>query len=233
MKSTAAHRRPASIAMLAMLAGCAADPSTQAPPVGIEIAPRATCRADAVSPQFVATQAAVLPSAAFERGRGWASRLAFSVDERGAPAAIHVQVDGEPDDALAEAVVAAFAGYRFCAPVAYSTATRWTAQMRFRPLLASKETGEAEGFVQMFIPAYTRDEVREGHTGTVRVAGTFGDDGRVTAVRLVATSGDAVLDRKSLDAIASWQIAFRPGSAPRAHPLVLDQPFKYEIRGTP
>ena len=209
--------------------GCA-GPGVPPLAAGTEVAPGAACSADAVTPQVVETSPAALPAEVFERAQGWEFRIAFRVDERGGPNSIDVTLTHERDDAdaIVSALGTAFAGYRFCAPAAYSPATRWTAVLRFRPVFASHESGDTRMFVQMFIPAYTRDDLHAGRVGANRVKATFTDEGRPSRLLLVTSSGDAVLDMKSLQAMASWQLVFRPGVEPK-RPITFEQPYSYAI----
>jgi len=230
MRGMTPASRLASALPAVLLAACASSPQP-APAVGAEVVPGGACSADASTPQILMTNPANLPASVYGRATGWEAQISFRIDEHGTPADIHARVgDGEVD---ADAIVAmssdAFAGYRFCEPQAFSPATRWTASMRFRHVLVTRTDRASDMFVQLFVPAYTSDEVRANRTGTVRVAGTFAKDGRPSTLRLVASSGDAVLDQKSLAAMASWQLVFRPGTEPR-RPLVFEQRYTYVIR---
>ena len=121
------------------------------------------------------------------------------------------------------------AGYRFCRPSDFSTRTDWTARVRFSYAHVAAAPGGGDMFVQLFVPGYTRADLDERRTGKAMVRGTFAPDGHPTSVQVSSSSGDAILDRKSLDAMASIQLVFRPGTK-LTRPLVFEQPFIYEIR---
>jgi TonB family protein len=129
---------------------------------------------------------------------------------------------------LERAAIAALEEYRFCAPAGLPSNAQWTARMRFTSSPIADRFGGGQMVVQLFLPAYTRDDVSSHRSGTNRVRGVFGPDGRPTTVRLTTTSGDAVLDHKSLEAMASYQLVFRPGTV-LTHPLTFEQPYTYEI----
>ncbi len=214
---------------MATLGACAGPSAEPVAPIGVDIAPTATCDGRASSPQIVATSPAVLPADAWTRTGEWESRLTFRIDASGTPLDVRTTDAADATDSFAAASVAALADYRFCAPQAFSSETRWRAVMRFRRGAVGRAAGGGAMIVQMFVPAYTRADVVEKRTGTVRVTGTFAADGRATAVRLASSSGDAVLDRKSLEAMASWQLVFAPGTTP-TRPIVYQQPYTYAIR---
>ncbi len=52
---------------------------------------------------------------------------------------------------------------------------------------------------------------------------------RTRSLRVIASSSDAVLDRKSLASMASEQLVFRPGTV-LLRPIALEQPYAYVIR---
>ena len=218
------------VVLLAGLLAACASPSSGLD-VGSVVVPGRPCDATATRPEIVSTSAAALPPSTYDRAIGWESSISFRVDDQGVPVDIRTTVaDGLADaDAIVAVSSTAFAGYRFCAPVAYSSQTRWVAALRFRPVVSARATRDSDMFVQMLVPAYTGEDLREHRTGTVRVAGTFAEDGRPRRLRLVASSGDAALDRKSLDAMATWQLVFRPGTEPK-HPIVFEQPYTYAIQ---
>jgi len=222
----------ASFAAATLLNACAVRQDA-APVVGVDVKPSAPCDDRAAVPQMIETRAATLPSSVWDRKLGWDVRLTFRVDESGVPYTIRASVrglDGDEDsDAIQRASAAAFAGYRFCRPVAYRVSTQWSARMRFRYVKVGAVFGGGEMYRQLFLPAYTRDDVLEQRAGRVVVRGIFEQDGRPTTLQVMTSSGDPVLDRKSLEAMASDQIVFRPGTM-LTRPLFFAQPYVYEIR---
>ncbi len=221
----------ASSLLLAGLAGCAAVVQTDPVPVGADFAPATACAAQVKVPQIVATSPAAFPDSVWGRKTNWEVQMRFRLDDQGVPREVRATVQPfDPDrDALENAATAALERYRFCRPVEFSTQTDWRARMRFTPAPIDEKTASGQMIVQLFLPAYTREEVSAGRKGTNKVVGTFGQDGHPTSVRLAASSGDAVLDHKSLEAIASYQLVFHPGTVLK-HPLTYEQPYSYEIR---
>ena len=216
---------------LVVLAGCAAVDNTEPVPVGTAFTPATACAAQVKVPQIVATSPAVFPDSVWNRKANWETQMRFRLDDEGVPREVRASVQPfDPDrDALEKAATAALEHYRFCRPVEFSTQADWSARMRFTPAPIDEKTSSGQMIVQLFLPAYTREEVSAGRKGTNRVVGTFGQDGHPASVRLTASSGDAVLDHKSLEAIASYQLVFRPGTVLK-RPLTYEQPYSYEIR---
>ena len=217
--------------LLVVLAGCAAVEKTEPVPVGIDFQPAAACAAQVKVPQIIATSPAVFTEAMWDRQESWEVQMLFRLDEEGVPHVKRMSAQTfDPDREVREkAATAALERYRFCRPVELSTEKDWSARMRFTSSPVAAGAGGGQMVVQMFLPAYSREDVSNGRKGTNRVVGTFGQDGRPTRVRLTASSGDAMLDHKSLEAIASYQLVFRPGTV-LTHPLNFEQPYSYEIR---
>jgi TonB family protein len=219
-------------ASLAMLAGCTPlPPARPGPVVAVDYVPTSGCATEFRTPRIVATSAAVLPDALWEQKSLGDANVRFRIDAGGTPMQVRASVarGGSGRVALEEAVEAAVSRYRFCRPVDFATNEEWRAQMRFLHQALDRGTGAGEMFVQLFVPAYSRDEVREQRTGTVLVRGFFAQDGRPSSVKIVSSSGDPVLDQKTLEAMAVTQLVFRPGTV-LTRPLMFEQPYKYEIR---
>ena len=215
---------------LGALAGCVTVDKPDPVPVGTDFRPAVACAAQIKIPQIVATSPAVFPDAVWDRKDAWEAQMRFRLDDAGVPYAVHATVRGGRDsDALEKAAIAALERHRFCRPVDLSTQTDWLARFRFFAAPVPEKVGSGEMIIQLFLPAYSRADVSAGRGGTNRVQGTFGQDGRPMSVRLSATSGDDVLDRKSLEAMASYQLVFRPGTV-LTKPVTFEQPYTYEIR---
>lgn len=225
--------RPPALLMVPLVLVACARPPEPAPVTDASRAyrPASPCNAELNKPQMTATNPAVLPTALWDSKARWQTRLRFRVDESGTPVAIRATVSGVDGDpgAIEQAVLTTMAGYRFCPPVGYSTRTEWFASMLFVYQRVGAEFGGGEMYIQQFVPAYSRAEVSEGRAGTVKVRGTFGQNGRPITVGVASSSGDGVLDNKSLEAMASYQLSFRPGSI-LTRPVVFEQPYTYEIR---
>ena len=83
--------------------------------------------------------------------------------------------------------------------------------------------------MQAFEPAYTREEIREGRTGTVSVRAVFDVDGRISTADVRASSGDEVLDRKAVRSVMSDRLIVARG-LPLEKPLSFVQPFTFLIQ---
>lgn len=212
------------------LSGCASVVETPVP-VGTDLAPAAPCLADAAVPQLLSTSASVFGERVWSRRASWETQLRFRVDERGVPNTVSATADAPDEDRadLEQAAVAAFERYRFCPPTPGATELKWTARMRFTPAPVSARIGGGRMIMQFFLPAYQRSDIAVRRTGANLVRGTFAPDGHPLNVRLVTSSDDVILDRKSLEAMASVQLVFGPGTSPTG-PLQYEQPYKYEIR---
>ncbi len=209
------------------LGACASRPVVPGPTAGLPYRPVFTCNAEGATPQMIETSAAVLAPALWEGHADWEAQLRFRIDEAGTPTAIRASVssfDGDVD-AAEHATVDAFSHYRFCPPTAYSTVTTWSARMRFR----YARVGNGAMYVQLFLPSYTRAEVRDGRRGTVVVRASFEPDGHPATLRVATSSGDPVLDQKSIEAMASYQLAFKPGTV-LSRPVEYEQRYVYDIR---
>lgn len=188
------------------------------------------CTTELTTPRITATSPAALPAVAWDHQGSWDAEVTFRIDESGAPYLIRVRQHGVDEDAAAfeKATVDAFGLYRFCLPANFSTRTAWRASMHF----TRAKVGEAAGgvmFVQQFVPFYSRKDLDEDREGTVKVRGTFGQDGRAIDVAVIKTSGDKVLEAKTLNSMATNQLIFREGVV-LEKPLVFEQPFTYRIR---
>ena len=113
-----------------------------------------------------------------------------------------------------------------CRPAA-SPGARWRANLRFD--YKQVTSPGVEMYAQIFVPSYTRDDLTERRAGRVRVRATFGAEGRPTSVDVVASSGDTVLDAKTVSALASYQLVFRNGVTPRL-PFTIEQPYTYQLQ---
>ncbi len=224
--------RCATVAAIIAIAssGCASVVETPIP-VGTDLAPAAPCVADASVPQLLSTSPAVFREPVWSRRASWETQMRFRVDEAGVPNTVLASADAPEEDRaeFEQAAVAAFERYRFCRPTSGASELKWTARMRFTPAPVSAQIGGGRMIMQFFLPAYQRSDIAVRRTGANVVRGTFGPDGHPLGVRLVTSSGDVILDRKSLEAMASVQLVFGPGTSPTG-PLKYEQPYKYEIR---
>ena len=227
MTSTA---RLASMSLLAALAGCAALETAPPVPLDTDFQPATACAAQVKVPQIVSTSAVDFAEPIWQHQGPWEVQLHFRIDEAGVPRTVRATTSGtEDNDTFARVAATALERYRFCQPVEYSTQTDWAARLRFSTSVIADGAGGGRMIIQLFLPAYTREDLSAGRRGTNRIVGTFGQDGRPTRLRLSLSSGDPVLDRKSLEAMASWQLVYRPGTVLR-RPVTYEQPYIYEIR---
>lgn len=189
------------------------------------------CNAQSKAPRLTSTSAADLPEAIWAARRGWEAVVRFRVGEDGAPYQVRTTLPpGSGDAAEIERITTeTFARYRFCLPADFSTQTDWRAHVRFVYRHLDLKSGDSEMFIQMFAPTYSRDDVFERRSGTTRIAAKYGADGRPAAVRITATSGDRVLDDKTVDSVTTNQLVFHDASTLK-FPLTFEMPFNYVIR---
>lgn len=218
----------ASLSMLFAGSGLAAQATGE---VGADPATARRCSTQFHEARLISTSATPIPDAIWERGSSWDAAVRFRLDEGGQPSSIRANVtsdiDGKP--ALEQFTVQALGGYRFCLPENALPGTAYVGRMHFAHSRLGAIYGNAEMYVQQFVPSYTRAEVAGRHVGTVEVRGTFAPDGRPTSVEVVHSSGDPALDAKSLEAMAQWLLVFRDGSAV-TRPVVYTQPYVYRIQ---
>ena len=190
----------------------------------------AACTTELKSPRIAATSPAALPAVVWDHQGSWESEVTFRIDESGVPYMIRVQQRGVDDEANAfeQATSDALRRYRFCLPANFSTRTGWRASMQFTRAKVDEAYGGVM-FVQQFIPFYSRKDMDDDREGTVKVQGTFGPDGRAIDVAVLETSGDKVLEAKTLVSMATNQLILRDGVVLQK-PLVFVQPYTYRIR---
>ena len=191
----------------------------------------AGCNAQSKAPRLISTSAAEVPESIWAARSDWEAVVRFRVGEDGAPYRVLATIARGHDDAadIERITTDTFARYRFCLPESFSTQTDWLAHVRFVYRHLALKTGEGEMFIQMFAPTYSRDDLSERRAGTTRIAARYGADGRPTAVRITATSGDRVLDDKTVDSVTTNQLVFHDASTLK-FPLTFEMPFNYVIR---
>ena len=188
------------------------------------------CTTELTTPRIAVTSPAALPAVAWDHQGSWSAEVTFRIDESGAPYQIRVKQSGVEDqaDAFEKATLDAFGLYRFCLPANFSTRTPWRASLMFSRAKVADAAGGVM-FVQQFVPFYTSKDLNDDRQGNVKVRGTFGQDGRAIDVAVIETSGDQVLEAKTLNSMATNQLIFREGVVVDK-PLVFEQPFKFQIR---
>lgn len=186
------------------------------------------CLATLRSPKLLTVSPAVLPPAVWERKPTVRVRVHFSVDASGHPVDIKAVMIGNEKDELKpdieQAIGEAFARYRYCNVGDYAADAHWGANLLFSP--GPKMDGVDGIYIQSFVPSYVGYERFGHHSGIVTVRGVYGTDGRATKVEVVASSGDRVIDDKTLDAMATAHLIFRNGVTP-SKPINLERPFRF------
>jgi TonB family protein len=199
------------------------------PPQPAMVTLSSTCLSTLKSPKVITTSPAVLPDDIWDSRPVLKALVSFRIDEVGVPTSVLATVTGLDADGKStfeRDLVEVFKRYRFCPRGDFSTTVNWTAQLLFSPIAREAEPQGIAVYVQSFVPNYVGLERFGHHSGRNVVRGVYGADGRPRSVEIVTSSGDRVLDDKSLDAMASAQLVFRNGATPTA-PIHLERPFVY------
>ena len=73
------------------------------------------------------------------------------------------------------------------------------------PAIAGNNTSPIP--ISRVAPAYPREALRRGVSGTVRVQATIAPDGSVERMELAQSSGDRYLDRAAMEAVRRWRFS--------------------------